>query len=300
MTLLSKVSRKVYFFRLADYAEFADKLESVVAHIADLPFNDQGRYQATSGDDTVLAVFVSSVTYPIKIQFARIRRDNLPLVEREGAITPLALEKNEGLMDWSHIVIFADGIVAAEFNQDAPRLRRLGQYLMFKGGSNLPSAPRFMPLFQRNVMEELENFESVTVLELEALTSDADLIAEGDPNIGAAFKACQKAGNVKKSKIVLKSVRSKDDGLKSLARRLFSNPSSRESFARLKVTGRSGEQRKPLDLLEEYLISVEYFARVDSRFKAISTDDAFRVLQKSYYDNKHKFAGAVTANEPWS
>ena len=149
-------------------------------------------------------------------------------------------------------------------------------------------------------MEELENFESVTILELEALTSDADLIAEGDQNIGAAFKACQKAGNVKKSQIVLKSVRAKDDGLKSLARRLFSNPSSRESFAKLRVTGRSGEHRKPLDLLEEYLISVEYFARLDPRFKAISTDDAFQVLQKSYYDNKHKFAGAVTANEPWS
>lgn len=300
MALLGKVSRKVYFFRLADHAEFVGKLEAVVANIDALPFNDQGRYQATSGDDTVLAVFVSSAVYPIKIQFARIRRDNLPLVEREGAITPLTLEANAGLMDWSHIVIFNDGIVAAEFNQDAPRLRRLGQYLMFKGGSNLPSAPRFMPLFQRNVIEELESFENVTILELEALTSDADLIAEGDENIGAAFKACQKAGNVKKSQIVLKSVRANDDGLKGLARKLFSNASSRESLAKLKVTGRSGDQRKPLDLLEEYLISVEMFSRLDSRFKAISTDDAFHVLQKAYKDNKHKFAGAVTANEPWS
>jgi len=142
MALLAKVSRKVYFFRLADHAEFIGKLESAVAHIATLPFNDQGRYQATSGEDTVLAVFVSSAEYPIKIQFARIRRDNLPLVEREGSITPLTLEANAGLMDWSHIAIFPDGIVAAEFNQDAPRLRRLGQYLMFKGGVELPSAPR--------------------------------------------------------------------------------------------------------------------------------------------------------------
>ena len=300
MALLAKVSRKVYFFRLADHAEFIGKLESAVAHISTLPFNDQGRYQATSGEDTVLAVFVSSAEYPIKIQFARIRRDNLPLVEREGSITPLTLEANAGLMDWSHIAIFPDGIVAAEFNQDAPRLRRLGQYLMFKGGVELPSAPRFMPLFQRNVMEELENFENVTILELEALTSDADLIAEGDQNIGAAFKACQKAGNVKKSQIVLKSVRSHDDGLKSIARKLFNNAASRESLAKLKIIGRSGDQRKPLDMLEEYLISIEAFVRLDSRFRAISTDDAFRVLEKSYRENKHKFPSAVSANEPWS
>jgi len=149
-------------------------------------------------------------------------------------------------------------------------------------------------------MEELENFENVTILELEALTSDADLIAEGDQNIGAAFKACQKAGNVKKSQIVLKSVRSHDDGLKSLARKLFNNPASRESLAKLKIIGRSGDQRKPLDMLEEYLISVEAFVRLDSRFKAISTEDAFRVLEKSYRENKHKFPSAVSANEQWS
>ena len=221
MASLSKVNRKVYFFRLADHAEFIDHLEGAIAHVGSLPFNDQGRYQATSDEETILALFVESASFPIKIQFARIRRDNLPLVEQEGDITPLTLAKNAGLMDWSHIVIFNDGIVAAEFNQDAPRIRRLGQYLMFKGGGSLPSAPRFAPLYQRNVLDELESFESVTILELEALTTDAELIEQGDRHIGAAFKACRDAGNVKRSQITLKSIRSKDDGLKGLARKLF-------------------------------------------------------------------------------
>lgn len=299
MAALAKVSRKVFFFRLADHAEFIGKLEKAIAAIDKLPFNDQGRYQATAGDDTVLALFVTSPSFPIKVQFARIRRDNLPLVEREGDITHLPLADNAGLIDWSHIVIFEDGIVAAEFNQDAPRIRRLGQYLMFKSGGELPSSPRFMPLFQRNVIDALENFQSVTVLEIEGLTTDSELISEGDPNVGAAFAACRKAGDVKKASIVMKSLRSKESSLKSLARKLFHNSASRESLTKLKVYGKSGDQRRPLDMLEEYLITTETFVRTDSRFKAIDPDDAFRVLQRAYVDHKSKFSSAATANEPW-
>lgn len=275
MAIENKVNRKVYFFRLADHAEFVSELEPAFAHIDQLPFNEQGRYQATTGDDTVLALFVTQATYPIMIQFARIRRDNLPLVEREGEITPLALEKNAGLMDWSHIVIFEDGIVAAEFVQDAPRIRRLGQYLMFKAAGLLPSAPRFLPLFQRNVMEELENFENVTLLELEAVNTDAELIAEASPHIGAAFAACREAGGVKRSQIVLKSMGSNGSKLKDLARRLFTNSASRESLIKLKLVGRRDGNRKPLDMLEEYLLTIKSFVTVDPRFKAISSSDAF-------------------------
>ena len=77
------------------------------------------------------------------------------------------------------------------------------------------------------------------------------------------------------------------------------NPASRESLSKLKVHGRSGDQRRPLDMLEEYLITTEAFLRVDPRFRSISPDDAFRVLEKAYVENKPKFLNAATANDSW-
>lgn len=294
-----RISRKVYFFRLADYAEFHPKLEQCFEEIGKLPFNDQGRYLSTSSDDTVLAVFVTSHKYPIKIQFGRIKRSDLPMVEKAGEISALQIEQEAGIIDWSHIVIFSDGIVAAEFNRDAPRIARLSEYLAFKTRGIIENSPRFLPLFQRAVLEELENFDEVSILEIEALTSDADAIAEADKNLGAAFNACRRAGKIKKTKIVLKSVRERDNDLKGLARRLFRSSASREALTVLKATGRSNGGRKPLDMLEEYLISTEEFMRLDQRTRALSSEHAFGTIERAYIKSRERFASAATANDLW-
>ena len=293
------VSRKVYFFELADKNEFLPSMEACVSEVAALPFNDQGRYLPTTDEDNVLVLFVSSTSYPIKLQFGRIRRADLPLIENAGQISPLKIAQGAGILDWSHLILFRDGILAAEFNRDAPRISRLGEYLYFKGNSTLPNSPRFKPLFQRSIMEELERFETVAALEVEASTLDAEAIKEADKNLGLAFSACRKAGHVRKARIILKSSVNPTSDLKTLAKRLFTNPRSRESLSTLKLTGQSGGGRKPLDLLENYLISSEDFIKVDNRSRAIDPDDAFRVLNRAYLENKGRFADAATAGEVW-
>lgn len=293
------IQRKVYFFRVAHHSEFAPLLEDCVRYIDGLPFDDQGRYLTTATDETVLALFVTSADYPIKIQFGRIRRKDLPLVEDGGIISPLEIAQSAGIIDWSHIVIFADGTVAGEFNRDAPHIARLGEYLSFKTRGLLPSAPRFYPLFQRSVLEELESFKAVTILEVEALTTDSDAISEADSNLGAAFAACRRAGNVKRTKLILKAVRDNENDLKGLARQLFLNANSRESLSVLKATGQTGIGRKPIDLLEEYLVSAEDFVRLDKRSRALSTAHAFAVIERAYLKNLARLADAAMANEPW-
>lgn len=274
-------------------------MEDCIRYIGGLPFDDQGRYLTTVSEDIVIALFVTSSSYPIKIQFGRIKRSDLPLVENEGEISPLEIAQGAGILDWSHIIIFPDGIVAAEFNRDAPRLARLGEYLSFKSRGLLPSAPRFYPLFQRAVLEELENFQNVTALEIEAYTSDSDAIAEADRNLGDAFAACRKAGKIKKTKLILKAVRETDNDLRGLARRIFMNASSREALTVLKVTGKTAFGRKPLDMLEEYLISTEDFMRLDDRSRAIATGHAFVVIERAYKNNLARLGSAAVANEPW-
>lgn len=294
-----QVQRKVYFFRVADHNDFGPLLERCVQYIGDLPFNDQGRYLATASEDIVLALYVTSSVYPIKLQFGRIRRADLPLVESAGAISPLDIASGAGILDWSHIVIFKDGVVAAEFNKDAPRIARLGEYLSFKSRDILPSSPRFYPLFQKAVLEELETFENISVLEIEALTTDAEAIAEADFNLGSAFAACRRAGKVKKTRLILKAVRERDGDLRGLARRLFVNPLSREALTVLKATGQTPDGRKPLDMLQEYLVSVEEFIKLDDRSKAVSTSHAFAVIEQAYRKSQARLAGAAIANEPW-
>lgn len=294
-----EVRRKVYFFRLAEHAEFQPKLEEAVAYIEDLPFNDQGRYLVTASDDVVLALFVTSATYPIKIQFGKIRRSALPMVEDGGDVSPLKIAQSAGILDWSHMVIFEDGTVAAEFNRDAPRIARLGEYLAFKSRGILPNAPRFHPLYQRDIIEELENFEAVTILEVEAPITEADLIAETDKNLGSALKACGRAGGMRRARIILKAEQRLDNKLKGLARKLVRHGNSREALTFLKATGKTVDGSRPLNLLEEYLISTEEFLRVDKRTRALASDHAFATLARAYENKRSRISSAATANAPW-
>lgn len=289
-----QVSRKVYFFRIAHFSEIKDVLEDAVLYVDDLPFNDQGRYLPTSTDDTVHSVFVDSASYPIRLQLARIRRSDLPLVEESGKISSLKLSREAGIMDWCHIMIHADGHVVAEFNRDAPRIAALGEYLVFKTGGKIKHAVRFLPLFQKSVLRELDEFETVTVLEIEAISSEADAIAKGDEHIGAAFAACAQLGHAKRTEIVLKTARQPNADLASIAKRLFQNPFSRESLTRLKAHGQRDGGRKPLDLLQQYMIRTEDFLRLDPRSKAVNSEHAFSVLDRTYDEAREAIAAAIS------
>lgn len=289
-----QVSRKVYFFRIAHFSEIKNVLEDALRHVEDLPFNDQGRYLPTTTDDTVHSVFVDSSSYPLRLQLARIRRSDLPLVEESGKISALKLSREAGIMDWCHIVIQADGYAVAEFNRDAPRIAALGEYLLFKTAGRIKTAVRFLPLFQKSVLEELSEFEAVTILEIEALSDEADAIAKGDEHIGAAFAACAELGQAKRTEIILKTARQPNADLASIAKRLFQNPFSRESLTRLKAHGKRTGSRKPLDLLQQYMIRTEDFVRLDPRSKAVNSEHAFEVLERTYKDAKPAIQAAIS------
>lgn len=299
-TLDRSVQRKVFFFRVENASLVLASLQQAICHIATLAFNDQGRYLPTVSEDIVHALFVTRDRFPIQVQFGRIRRADLPLVENRGAISPLNIAATAGVLDWGHIVIFEDGIVAAEFNRDAPRLARLGEYLLFKARGKLDTVPRFLPLFERAALNKLSAYDSVTVLEVEAPTSEADAVENADPSLGAAFRACQAAGHAKTARLVLKNQNATEPkGLLNLTRRLLTNPRSREVITLLKIRGKTDGGSIPLDLFEEYIVSTETFIRLDGRTKAISSDHAFNIIETAYKQNSHRFEDAATAADLW-
>ena len=83
---LTGIPRKVYFFRVAEQDVFLKLLPAVFSLIDGLEWNEQGRYQpvgnasSNGADRSVLATFVQSYDFPIRLQFARIRRNNLPKI----------------------------------------------------------------------------------------------------------------------------------------------------------------------------------------------------------------------------
>ncbi|TVV72627.1 hypothetical protein [Sphingomonas solaris] len=184
------VLRKVYFFKFEHFSEFKERLSGSFQRIENLPFEDQGRYQYDPITNSRLCVFPDRLDFPIRMRFGRTRLGSLPDVESGGKLQTLELQEDEGLIDVCHIVFFEDGYVAAEWNWEGPRLAKLGRYL-FEKGHNLPTAPVFYPLFERDIVEVIAGLDSIRVLEVDVPPDAAQLLKEADDNLAAAVEASE-------------------------------------------------------------------------------------------------------------
>jgi hypothetical protein len=216
----------------------------------------------------------------------------------------LELDEEAGLIDVCHIIIFADGHVAAEFNHDGPRIKKLGDYLYLKGKGLLHS-PRFLPLFERDIVEVLKEIDAIRVLEIDVPPDTSALIRQAEDNLADAIDASERAGSTEKVSIELVGNASSGARLRELARRLAEiikkNPRDRERFFTLKASGytHGSKIKRFVDILEERLISGEVFTRRNKKSRSLDTDDAFRVIERAYNSKKEKLALAASGNDPW-
>lgn len=294
------VLRKVYFFKIEHFSEIKESLPGAIDRIAKLPFDDDGRYRLDPLSQMRLCAFPDSDAYPLKIRFGKTRRDALPQIEHAGSLKTLELQENAGLIDISHVMIFEDGFVAAEWNHEGPKLAQLSPYFFEKGKLNSP--PKFLILMERDIVEVVNNIVSVRVLEIEVPPDAAELAREADENFYTAIKATEALGATKRIALKLTS----DDGagkLRNLARRFAQivkdRPHERERFNGLSINGydASSRLRRFVDILENKLVSSEVFTRTSARSRSIDSDDAYRVVERAYIENRNKLQTAATSSD---
>jgi len=293
-------ARKVYFFRIEHFAEIKDKLPGALERIENLPFNDVGRYFVEARAGTRLCLFPDSLDYPIRLRFGRTRRDQLPDVESSGKLAALDLAENAGLIDLGHLIVFEDGHVAAEWNPEGPKLQRLTPYLVEKGG--LTENVKFRNLFQRDIVDVVSKLRSVRILDIDLPPDAVELAREADDNLADAVIAAEKMGATKKMGLTLTA----DQGSKNLldlalklARIIQGRPQERLRFHTLKATGYDGVSgiSRYVDILESKLVTGEMFPKKDDRSRSLDSEEAYRLIHRSYVEMKHKLVDAATSGD---
>lgn len=294
------IFRKVYFFKVEHFSEIAASLPAALERIEALPFSDTGRYKLDPASRNRLCAFADHLKYPIRLRFGKTRRDALPDIEHQGKLSTLELQEDAGLIDICHVMIFDDGFVAAEWNHEGPKLAQLGLYLYEKGRLN--AAPRFLPLLERDIVEVVRALDSVRVLEIDLPPDAAELAREADENFYTAIRAQENLGATKRVGMKLTAERS-GDKLKELARRLAEiirdRPHERERFKNLNVSGYAdgSSTQRFVDILESKMVSGETFIRTSQRSRSIQSDDAYKVLERAYRNNKSKLATSAISTD---
>lgn len=199
-----------------------------------------------------------------------------------------------------HLIIFEDGHVAAEWNPDGPKLQRLTTYLSDKG--DLMSHVKFRNLFERDIVEVVSRLDGVRVLDIDLPYDAVELAREADPSLADALVAAERLGASKKTGLTLTADQSSGK-LRNLAMKLASiiqkRPHERDRFLTLKATGYDSARTRTryVDILEDKLVTGEMFPKRDSRSRSIDSNEAYRLIQRSYFEMKPKLASAATLGD---
>jgi len=238
----------------------------------------------------------------LKVRFGKIRRDALPQIEQAGDLQTLELKEDEGLIDICHLILFEDGFVAAEWNPDGPKLAALGPYIFEKGKLN--TAPKFLSLLERDIVEVIRNLDSVRVLEIDLPPNAVELAREADKNLARAVESTAALGATKRTGLTLTAdkptTRLRDLAVK-LATIVKARPQESKSLNTLAIRGYQDGSKlaRYIDILESKLVAGEYFPRTSERSRSVKSEETYKILEDLYRANLDRIElAAGTADLP--
>jgi hypothetical protein len=121
---------------------------------------------------------VGSRSAPTCLRFFRLRSgDDLPhVLNARHEASPLQLERNEAITDWTHVVIWPDHFAAHDSRRDAPSLARLATYFRERANQRV----RFFPLYDRSLIDQLDSLDEFKALDIKFQLSRAEQLEPAD------------------------------------------------------------------------------------------------------------------------
>lgn len=283
-----RIERKVYFYRWRTTGQPPFDPQEAARLIAELEFTVDGRYQELE-DDELLCVWPARRSQYVRLQLGVVRKTGLPHIEQSGAVSPLNIRPNQGLVEQTHVVFFPNRIVGAEFNFYGPRVARFTEYLRQKFQNDLPRV-NFEPLLRRDVQEQIQHFRDIRVLQLRVHREYLDLLSGAEASLPEALRRTEAYLGAATVELVLRPQKFSRGGLAQfqravdLVRTLVRNPRTREGVEVFKVRAEDDRTGKPewFDLLKDHLIATRRVARQDDQHRAVNSASMYREIQRAY------------------
>ncbi|MBB6497788.1 hypothetical protein [Methanococcus maripaludis] len=280
-------------------------LKSVFKHIESLEpnYTKNGRYEKSKGK--YISIYVDHISDDgncVKCRLGGSRKDNLPWLEKNGRTIPLPIDKDTALYDPVHFIIWKEQyglIIGYEYNHNAPRISNLLWYLPTKA-NNIVNSVKMYPLYKSNLEEKLNNYEQITLLDVQMHRNMVPELKNFDKNLYKAFDTLEKAYdskyihvtlNIGKEKKSLK-LNSKEKLIKWIKEKLI--PESKD-VKTLKIGGRvtKSSNVEVLDFLNQYILSHKTVAKRDKTHNAVDTQEMYSAIDEAYKERYNEISGIM-------
>ena len=304
---MAKVERTVHFY-LADSGadEGGHPLQfdpmPALKVIDSLPFRaaPNGRYEQEN-EGNVLCLFAVKRRWD-RVQFCRVRRSELPLVEQAGKLSELRIPANAGLSEAIHVRFFPHNIVGAMYNHFGPRVSSLGQHLHVISGRAIPPV-EFRPLLNSDTTRLMDNLDDLRLLEFDIRRSYKNVVADADGSLAAAFDSNEELlGSQETISLVAKPERRAAQQLiarlRSPLRSIMQRRDLHENVARLRARGKRTDTGRveTIDFLRDRFASNQEVVRMGGRNRSLNSKSAFDAISRAYVQLKDELELAASVS----
>jgi hypothetical protein len=278
---MPEVQRNIFFYRVEPGEGQAWRRAEVLRQL-----------EALRGDDRLLDLRNGNYAW-VKVdripqggetgraRFFRIRRQNLPGVENEGDVRDLDIPETAGLAEPSHVVFGSNGLIAAEFNSQAPRMSALQRLL----DRNLGMDIRIGTYLQGDIVEQLDRLEWIQLCELSIVPTPA--LEEELRNAGRYGDAVANLSDPDDARrVYLRLSAERRSGswtgeIRDFAKRLLGMGADEEMAKVLRLTGYDPvtDEVEPVDLLQQKLLRRTEIERSSERSRALNTSSAYHTVE---------------------
>lgn len=292
-------SRRIYFYRVdagtdADGTPHKFQATTTVKTVARL--NGKKDLYLAEGENVVFAL-VDDEASPCHLRFVRSRRVDLPQMEDNGAIKELSIPAHAGVADCTHLVLFPDGIVGADWNYHAPRATAFAHYVNVKTS---PSPLSIRPLLRQDVANALERWESVRVVDLKIRASFIPTVREVSNTLAESFESARRVGGAEEVGLLLRPRgrarrASLADGIMPIIRGLLGRE-YRDQVTKFQITGRNQDNGRleAIDLLKEQLVFSEDVIKIAPSTRALDPTSAYNAIERAYREHEAEVKHAPT------
>lgn len=163
----NSVERKIFFYKLElKQNENPVQIPPIFNYLNSLPYSEDGRYLLTE-DENFRSIYIDSFEFPLRARLGTKRRNDLPMIEINGATDYLTMPEGAGLLEPIHFVIFSDNIIGIEFNFYGPRPTSIRQYLLRKADAFIDEVT-LTPIIRHDLSQLIERIGEVRVFSFKA------------------------------------------------------------------------------------------------------------------------------------
>ncbi len=301
---MKEIPRKIHFFQIAwrtvDGQTIPKRHNFFMKVINEVLDNNEKKVFQKSETSGLFYLFerdkISSISSTNNIflgKISEIRTMDLPLKFdlTKFIASGLEFKKYEGLYEPTHFAVFDGSIIGSEYNHYGPRMPYALHIIINNYLSENPiddvERIEIKPILRQEIYEALSKFEEIRAVTIKIATDYARLLMAEDPNFEKLFSAAELVEDMYLT-IGFSSGRKRSRGnifndVVSSLTKIFSRDDYKGKVFTLKIKGReAGGPMQEINLLNQIMLVEEKVAKLNSRTKAIDSQDMFRAIVESY------------------